>query len=96
MVPSKHSTIEIENNSKAEHRKGLEELGINSLDFFPRNFCRQCNILNGLLVNVSNNRISGVLKTGTMCKSLKYFNVFKNQIFDSIPQGLRDLILFLI
>lgn len=58
---------------------------------FPGNFFGQCNRSNGLLVNVSNNRISGVLETGTMCRSLKFLDVSKNQISGSIPRGLGDL-----
>ncbi|KAJ9707763.1 hypothetical protein PVL29_000031 [Vitis rotundifolia] len=58
---------------------------------FPGNFFGQCNRLNGLLVNVSDNLISGVLETGTMCRSLKFFDVSKNQISGSIPRGLEDL-----
>ncbi|CBI27294.3 unnamed protein product, partial [Vitis vinifera] len=58
---------------------------------FPGNFFGQCNRLNGLLVNVSDNRISGVLETGTICRSLKFLDVSKNQISGSIPRGLGDL-----
>ena len=58
---------------------------------FPGNLFKQCNRLNGLIVNVSNNQISGVLNTVTMCRSLKFLDVSKNQISGSIPRGLGDL-----
>lgn len=58
---------------------------------FPGNLFKQCNRLNGLIVNVSNNQISGVLNTNKMCRSLKILDVSKNQISGPIPRGVGDL-----
>lgn len=58
---------------------------------FPGNLFRQCNRLNGLIVNVSNNQLYGSLKTRTMCRSLKFLDVCKNRISGSIPRGFGDL-----
>ncbi|KAA8532895.1 hypothetical protein F0562_032988 [Nyssa sinensis] len=60
---------------------------------FPGNFFGKCNGLNGMIVNVSNNKLSGQIPSeiGVMCRSLKFLDASRNQISGSIPQSLGDL-----
>lgn len=67
--------------------------GGNKLDgLFPGSLFEKCDGLNGMIVNVSNNKFSGniPLKIGPMCRSLQFLDASKNQISGSIPQSIGD------
>ncbi|KAG2710971.1 hypothetical protein I3760_04G055200 [Carya illinoinensis] len=60
---------------------------------FPGNIFEKCGGLNTLIVNVSNNKISGQIPAtfGKMCKSLKLFDASVNQITGHIPPSFGEL-----
>nr|GLL39159.1 LRR receptor-like serine/threonine-protein kinase RPK2 [Ipomoea trifida] len=61
---------------------------------FPENIIEQCHHMRSLIVNVSNNGLSGLVPTdiGSNCGSLKLFDVSKNQISGTIPQSVGHLV----
>ena len=61
---------------------------------FPSNLFEKCEGLDTLIVNVSNNKISGQIpaQIGTLCKSLKILDVSVNQITGPIPQSFGQLV----
>lgn len=61
---------------------------------FPRNLFDKCYGLNRVVVNVSNNRISGQLPTeiGALCKTLTLLDASGNQINGSIPHSIGNLV----
>ncbi|KAK8508056.1 hypothetical protein V6N11_073561 [Hibiscus sabdariffa] len=67
--------------------------GNNLTGSFPGSLFGNCNKLHGLIVNVSNNRLSGHIPStiGAICRSLKFLDVSENQIEGVIPQSFRDL-----
>ncbi|KAL4318458.1 hypothetical protein GQ457_18G024530 [Hibiscus cannabinus] len=67
--------------------------GNNLTGSFPGSLFENCNKLRGLIVNVSNNRLSGHIPStiGAICRSLKFLDVSENQIEGVIPQSFRDL-----
>ncbi|KAK8547060.1 hypothetical protein V6N13_099804 [Hibiscus sabdariffa] len=67
--------------------------GNNLTGSFARSLFGNCNKLHGLIVNVSNNRLSGHIPStiGAICRSLKILDVSENQIEGVIPQSFRDL-----
>ena len=60
---------------------------------FPGNLFEKCYGLNQLIVNVSNNKISGQLPTemGPLCRSLTLLDASGNQINGSIPHSFGNL-----
>ncbi|XP_030484416.2 LRR receptor-like serine/threonine-protein kinase RPK2 [Cannabis sativa] len=60
---------------------------------FPGNLFRNCNGLDGMILDVSNNRLSGhiPLKIGVMCKPLVFLDASGNEIRGSIPPTLMNL-----
>ncbi|MBA0727661.1 hypothetical protein Golax_000630 [Gossypium laxum] len=67
--------------------------GNNLTGSFPGSLFVNCNKLHGMIVNVSNNRLSGHIpsRIGVICRSLKFLDVSKNQIEGIVPQSFRDL-----
>ncbi|KAH1031467.1 hypothetical protein J1N35_043641 [Gossypium stocksii] len=67
--------------------------GNNLTGSFPGSLFVNCNKLHGMIVNVSNNRLSGHIpsRIGAICRSLKILDVSKNQIEGVVPQSFRDL-----
>ncbi|KAK8483220.1 hypothetical protein V6N13_028446 [Hibiscus sabdariffa] len=61
---------------------------------FPGNLFENCNGLDALFVNVSYNRVSGLIpdEISKLCKSLKYLDVSTNQITGLIPPSMGDLV----
>ncbi|KAF3444863.1 hypothetical protein FNV43_RR14556 [Rhamnella rubrinervis] len=61
---------------------------------FPGNLFEKCEELDGLIVNISNNKLSGQIpaEIGTMCKSLKFLDASGNQITGPIPPGIGKLV----
>ncbi|KAJ6369861.1 hypothetical protein OIU76_028170 [Salix suchowensis] len=61
---------------------------------FPGNLFENCDGLNMMIVNVSNNRMSGQIPAniGPMCRSLKLLDASKNQITGSIPPSVSELV----
>ncbi|KAK7850295.1 lrr receptor-like serine/threonine-protein kinase rpk2 [Quercus suber] len=61
---------------------------------FPNNLFEKCEGLDALIVNVSNNEISGSIpaQIGTACKSLKVLDASVNQITGPIPQSLGEMV----
>ncbi|CAL5325914.1 unnamed protein product [Camellia sinensis] len=61
---------------------------------FPGDLFEKCNGLNAVIVNVSNNRISGKIPAdiGSMCRSLKVLDASGNQISGTIPPSFGDLV----
>ncbi|KAE8659481.1 LRR receptor-like serine/threonine-protein kinase RPK2 [Hibiscus syriacus] len=61
---------------------------------FPGNLFENCNGLDALFVNVSYNRVSGRIpdEIGKLCKSLKFLDVSTNQITESVPPSIGDLV----
>ncbi|KAF3431591.1 hypothetical protein FNV43_RR26322 [Rhamnella rubrinervis] len=53
----------------------------------------KCDGLNGMILNVSNNRFSGriPLKIGFLCRSLTLLDVSGNEIYGPLPSSLGDL-----
>ncbi|KAL5553621.1 hypothetical protein UlMin_041022 [Ulmus minor] len=60
---------------------------------FPESLFGKCNGLNGMILNVSNNKFSGhfPLRIGAMCRSLTFLDASGNGISGSIPESLGDL-----
>lgn len=60
---------------------------------FPGNLFGKCDGLNAMIVNVSDNKVSGQIpfNIGTMCRSLRVLDASANQISRSLPQSLADL-----
>lgn len=60
---------------------------------FPEHIFGHCSALNGLLVNISNNKISGQipLGIGRMCRSLKLIDASENEISGPIPKSIGDM-----
>ncbi|GMJ04616.1 TOADSTOOL 2, clv3 peptide insensitive 1, receptor-like protein kinase 2 [Hibiscus trionum] len=67
--------------------------GNNLTGSFPESLFENCNKLHGLIVNVSNNRLSGHIpsRIGAICRSLRFLDLSENQIEGVIPQSFRDL-----
>ncbi|TYH91097.1 hypothetical protein ES332_A13G094600v1 [Gossypium tomentosum] len=67
--------------------------GNNLTGSFPESLFVNCNKLHGMIVNVSNNRLSGHIpsRIGAICRPLKFLDVSKNQIEGVVPQSFRDL-----
>ncbi|XP_057978215.1 LRR receptor-like serine/threonine-protein kinase RPK2 [Malania oleifera] len=61
---------------------------------FPGNLFEKCDGLNAMIVNVSNNKISGQIpeRFDAMCKSLQFLDASGNQISGSIPLSMGDLV----
>lgn len=61
---------------------------------FPGNFLEKCDQMKGMMVNVSNNLLSGQVPTdiGTRCKSLKLLDASGNRISGILPPGIGDLV----
>ncbi|XP_015584541.2 LRR receptor-like serine/threonine-protein kinase RPK2 [Ricinus communis] len=57
---------------------------------FPKSLFGKCDKLRGMIINVSNNQISGPIpqNIGSMCRSLRFFDASDNQISGSVPQSL--------
>uniref|UniRef100_A0A1D1Z1P4 non-specific serine/threonine protein kinase n=1 Tax=Anthurium amnicola TaxID=1678845 RepID=A0A1D1Z1P4_9ARAE len=62
----------------------------NLIGSFPGGLFDNCNCLNGLFVNISNNLIYGEIPASisTICRSLRYLDVAGNQITGKIPQSM--------
>ncbi|KAF8408217.1 hypothetical protein HHK36_007362 [Tetracentron sinense] len=60
---------------------------------FPGNLFSECDGLNGMIANVSNNKISGQIPAdiGALCKSLKILDASGNSITGSMPQSFGEL-----
>ncbi|CAL5324962.1 unnamed protein product [Camellia sinensis] len=60
---------------------------------FPGDLFEKCNVLNSVIINVSNNKISGKIpaQNGSICKSLKLLDASGNQITGTIPPSFGDL-----
>lgn len=61
---------------------------------FPIELFDKCDKLNAMIVNISNNGLSGQIPAdmGSMCKSLKLLDASRNQITGPIPPSLGDLV----
>ncbi|KDP27247.1 hypothetical protein JCGZ_19946 [Jatropha curcas] len=61
---------------------------------FPEILFEKCDGLNKLILNVSNNKISGQLPAdiGTMCRSLKLLDASSNEIIGFIPPSVGELV----
>ncbi|KAJ6866977.1 LRR receptor-like serine/threonine-protein kinase RPK2 [Populus alba x Populus x berolinensis] len=61
---------------------------------FPGILFENCDGLNMMIVNVSNNRMSGQIPAnmGPMCRSLKLLDASKNQIAGTIPPSVGELV----
>ncbi|VFQ58466.1 unnamed protein product [Cuscuta campestris] len=61
---------------------------------FPESIINQCHYIGSLIVNMSNNRLSGWVPTniGSRCRSLKLFDVSKNMISGSLPPSIGSLV----
>uniref|UniRef100_A0A5B7A9M0 non-specific serine/threonine protein kinase n=1 Tax=Davidia involucrata TaxID=16924 RepID=A0A5B7A9M0_DAVIN len=61
---------------------------------FPGELFEKCDGLHAMLINVSNNRISGQIPVniGAMCRSLKLLDASGNQITGTIPPSFGDLV----
>ncbi|KAJ9147524.1 hypothetical protein P3X46_029676 [Hevea brasiliensis] len=61
---------------------------------FPGILFEKCNELDKLILNVSNNRMSGQIPAdiGTMCRSLKLLDASNNQITGFIPPGIGKMV----
>ncbi|KAJ4962134.1 hypothetical protein NE237_022044 [Protea cynaroides] len=60
---------------------------------FPGNLFEKCDVLSAMIVNVSDNRLSGQIpvEIGTMCKSLMLLDASWNMISGSMPESFGDL-----
>ncbi|KAF5725406.1 LRR receptor-like serine/threonine-protein kinase RPK2 [Tripterygium wilfordii] len=61
---------------------------------FPGSLFEKCDGLNVMIINVSNNRMSGQIPVdiGTMCRSLKLLDASRNQITGPIPPSFGEFI----
>ncbi|KAF5748926.1 LRR receptor-like serine/threonine-protein kinase RPK2 [Tripterygium wilfordii] len=61
---------------------------------FPASLFEKCDGLNAMIVNVTNNKMSGQIPVdiGTMCRSLKLLDASGNQISGPIPPSFGELI----
>lgn len=61
---------------------------------FPRILFEKCDELNKMILNVSNNRISGQIPAdiGRMCRSLKFLDASGNEIVGHIPPSVGELV----
>ncbi|CAK7355712.1 unnamed protein product [Dovyalis caffra] len=61
---------------------------------FPGVLFENCDGLNTMIVNVSNNRMSGQIPAnmGPMCRSLKLLDASKNQIIGTVPPSVGELV----
>ncbi|XP_059640604.1 LRR receptor-like serine/threonine-protein kinase RPK2 [Cornus florida] len=59
---------------------------------FPRDLFEKCDGLHSMIVNVSNNRISGQIpvRIGAVCRSLKLLDASGNQISGTLPPTFGD------
>ncbi|PON73622.1 Leucine rich receptor kinase [Trema orientale] len=62
-------------------------------DAFPGNLFEKCEGFDALIVNISNNKLSGQipLEIGKMCRSLQFLDASGNQIAGPIPPSIGDL-----
>ena len=60
---------------------------------FPGTLFDQCNVLNGLVINISQNMIQGEIpkNISTSCRSLRFLYISRNQIIGDVPQDLGFL-----
>ncbi|KAB5544580.1 hypothetical protein DKX38_012692 [Salix brachista] len=60
---------------------------------FPGSLFRRCGELNGMIANVSKNKLSGhiPLNIGAMCRSLRFLDASDNEISGYIPLSLGNL-----
>lgn len=60
---------------------------------FPGILFEKCDLLNALIVNVSNNKMTGQIpvEINAMCRSLKFLDASGNQIKGSLPASIGDL-----
>ncbi|KAJ6768407.1 LEUCINE-RICH REPEAT RECEPTOR-LIKE PROTEIN KINASE FAMILY PROTEIN-RELATED [Salix koriyanagi] len=60
---------------------------------FPGSLFRRCGELNGMIANVSKNKLSGhiPLSIGAMCRSLRFLDASDNEISGYIPPSLGNL-----
>ncbi|KAL4384516.1 hypothetical protein GQ457_15G004610 [Hibiscus cannabinus] len=67
--------------------------GGNKLTGSIRSLFGNCNMLHGMIANVSKNRLSGhiPLGIGAICRCLRYLDASENQITGILPQSFRDL-----
>ncbi|KAL2528613.1 LRR receptor-like serine/threonine-protein kinase RPK2 [Forsythia ovata] len=61
---------------------------------FPGIFFEKCDQMRGMMVNVSNNQLSGQVPAdiGTRCQSLKLLDASSNQITGTLPPSIGDLV----
>lgn len=61
---------------------------------FSEGLFGKCDGLNEMILNVSNNRFSGLIpqKIGLVCRSLTHLDASDNEIYGTIPSSLGDLI----
>ncbi|XP_073065195.1 LRR receptor-like serine/threonine-protein kinase RPK2 [Primulina eburnea] len=61
---------------------------------FPGSFFEKCDQVRGMIVNVSENWLSGQIPIdiGTMCKSLLLLDASANQLVGGLPSGISDLV----
>ncbi|KAF9624563.1 hypothetical protein IFM89_011737, partial [Coptis chinensis] len=59
----------------------------------PQNMFDKCNQMNGMVLNVCNNQISGSIpmEIGSMCRNLKLLDVSGNQMTGSVPESFGDI-----
>lgn len=64
------------------------------VDAFPGSLFEKCGGLDALILNISNNKLSGQIpaEVGKMCRSLQLLDASQNQISGSIPTGVGDLV----
>ncbi|PON46185.1 Leucine rich receptor kinase [Parasponia andersonii] len=62
-------------------------------DAFPGNLFDKCEGFDALIVNISNNKLSGQIpvEIGKMCRSLQFLDASGNQIAGPIPPSIGDL-----
>ncbi|CAI9758696.1 unnamed protein product [Fraxinus pennsylvanica] len=61
---------------------------------FPGSLFEKCDLVGGMMVNVSNNGFSGEFlpDSSTMCKSLILLDASRNQIVGTLPRRIDDLV----
>ncbi|EXB38107.1 LRR receptor-like serine/threonine-protein kinase RPK2 [Morus notabilis] len=64
------------------------------VDAFPGNLFEKCGGLDALIVNISNNKLSGQIpaEIGKMCRSLQFLDASQNQISGPIPSSVGDFV----